>query len=249
MSKVRLILLSMLAVFAASAIASASASANNGCLEVGGEKCLWTLNGAALPTGEMRTVKVIWNSTQTLKGKVGSFATTLTSKLIELEKAAILGGIPGTNYGKIAFKNVVVVTPKECKVTNDEVKTNALKSELVELVKAGTPEKVDDVLFEPEVTGTNFATITFENNPKLTGKCPINGLEANVQGDIQAEPKPRKTETKLLTLKAQGKEKWEFRRQNSPTVEKSELKLGGLEAIYEGTSDLGLADGLNWGTD
>src|ERR1700681_3202835 len=109
MSKIRLILLSMLVVFAASAIASASASAANGCEELTGEKCLWSLNGGRLLTGEERTLKRQWNSTQTLKGTVGAFETELTSNLVTLVNARIRGGIPGYDLGKLRFEQVKVV--------------------------------------------------------------------------------------------------------------------------------------------
>ena len=244
MSKVRLILLSMLAVFAASAVASASAAAA-GCEEAGGEKCLWTLEGKILPAGEMRELKVVPTATFTLKGKASGAKVTLKSTEIDLKEAKILGGNPGTNYGSILFKNVTVSEPKECKVTNKEVITEPLKSELVELVKGKVPQKVDDLLFEPEKAGGVFAKIAFENNPK----CSLAGVTAEVAGNIQSEPSPRNTETVKAKLKTQGKEEWEFRRKGETVSHKSQLEFGGEPATLEGTAELELIKGEKWGTD
>jgi hypothetical protein len=245
MSKIRLIMLTMLAVFAAGAIASASAAAN-GCEEVGGEKCLWSLNGGRLGVGEIRTLKRQWNSLQTLKGTVGAVSVTLSSKLVELKNAEIDGGIPGLNRGKIVFKNVEVVEPKGCAVNNGTVETEQLNSRLVELVKAGKPQLKDDILFESE-TGI-FAILEFENKSK-TETCGITaGTKANVEGNIQAEITAHGEEASH-TLKAQGTEAWEYRPKGVATAKASQLKLAKKAATFEGTTNAVLTTGLNWGTD
>jgi len=77
MSRIRLIVLSMLVVFAASAVAAAAAAAAPGCEETGGEKCFWQVQGAQLKEKAAKEFTAGANKNFVLKGKVKAIAVEL----------------------------------------------------------------------------------------------------------------------------------------------------------------------------
>lgn len=154
MSKLRLILLSMLAVFAFSAVASSAALAAPE----------WTLNGKAITKTEKVTYK-LKSATAVLEDAtlgVTIKCTALKGKSAQVEVA-------GKDKGITFFEGCTINIAK-CEVTKGEVKTETLTTKLAE---EGT-ETID--IFEPPVSKI-FAVIKL----KGTG-CPL--TSANVTGQV-----------------------------------------------------------------
>ena len=245
MSRFKLIALSMLVVFAASALAAASAAAAPGCEEVGGEKCFWQIQGAKLKEKETKEFTASANKNFVLKGKVKAVAVELKWEKLKVKAGALLvGGEPGDNEESFVFEEVKVEQPKFCSIPGKKIETNPLKSELVELVKAGVVQKVDDVLFEPK-KGTILAELEFEG-----AECPVkNALEpARLQGTILAEPTNRNKLEAVVGHQKFTNEKLEYRKHASNVVEKAKLELEANLAEFEGEDNIELVSKQKWST-
>ena len=155
MSKLRLILLSMLAVFAFSAVASSAAMAAPE----------WTRNGVAITKTEKVTYKLKAGTDATLEDatlKITIKCTAVKGKSAQVEVA-------GKDKGITVFEGCTTNIAK-CEVVKGEIKTETLTTKLSE---EGT--KVLDT-FSPPASGI-FAVIKL----KGTG-CPI--TSANVTGTV-----------------------------------------------------------------
>jgi hypothetical protein len=161
MSKLRLILLSMLAVFAFSAVASSAALAAPE----------WTLNGKVITKTEKVTYKLKSGTEAVLKDATLGVAikcTALKGKSAQVEVA-------GKDKGITVFEGCKVNIEK-CEVVKGEVKTETLTTKLAE---EGT-ETID--IFEPPASKT-FAVIKL----KGTG-CPL--TSARVTGSVSSVIQP-----------------------------------------------------------
>jgi len=186
MSKARLVLLSLLAVFAVGAMLASSASA-----AINFE---YRVKGTKLAAGSTKEFTVTSDGKNfDLHGSAGGVASLLLSHEISVESGAkIIGGIPGTNEETVIFKGVTIDPPlSTCGVTQsgvaNQVKTVLLKTEIVEGSAGNIGNGEVDILFTPK-TGTTFATF------KLTGSCTLSGAEVPVSGSILGGTAPSKTE-------------------------------------------------------
>lgn len=244
MSRIRPIMLSMLVVFTVSAVAAAAAAAAPGCEETGGEKCFWQVQGAQLKEKATKEFTAGANKNFVLKGKVKAIAVELKWEKLKVKAGALLiGGEPGDNEEAFVLEGVKVELPKNCKIPGEKIETNPLKSELVELVKGGVVQKVDDVLFEPK-KGTIITEVEFEGE-----KCPIKNAEklARLQGTVLAEPTNRFKEAVVGHLIFTN-EKLEYRKQASNTVVAAKLELETNLAELAGEANIELVTKEKWST-
>jgi hypothetical protein len=245
MSRIRLIVLSMLVVFTASAVAAVAAAAAPGCEEVGGEKCFWQVQGAQLKEKAAKEFTAGANKNFVLKGKVKAIAVELKWEKLKVKAGALLiGGEPGDNEEAFVLEGVKVEQPKNCKIPGEKIETLTLKSELVELVKGGVVQKVDDVLFEPK-KGTVLAEVEFEGE-----KCPIAnaGKLARLQGTVLAEPTNRFNKEAVVGHLIFTNEKLEYRKHASNVVVAAKLELETNLAELAGEANIELVTKEKWST-
>jgi hypothetical protein len=162
MSRVKLLLVSVMAVFAVAAVAASAASAappewkfeggvNKGTLSV-----LALLSGAAILKSEISKVKFELSCT----------AAHATGSILEGTRDTAPNGIP--------FAGCTVIKPTGCKV-KEPIQTAPLSSAL--LTKEEGAKRFDT--WTPQV-GTEFATFTYEGNPE----CSIEGKDS-ITGKLQ----------------------------------------------------------------
>jgi hypothetical protein len=188
MSRVRLVLLSFVAVLSAAAMLASSASA--------AISFQWNVSGKKLEAGQSKEFTTSADGKFSLEGKVaGSAALLLSTELSVLKGAKIIGGVPGTNEEVAVFKGVTVDKPTVCGVLQTAtapgiVQTTPLKTEIVEGTNGeGKGNGSVDILFIPKSTGTVFATF------ELTGvSCLFKGTVAPVTGSVLALALPERAE-------------------------------------------------------
>lgn len=207
MSKIRLIMLSLLAVFAVSAVASASASAAL-CKEEPGKKLFTLCLGKELTLAEGE-----FNVDITSVGK-----TTLTASEIEIPCEKILpllvlldslGGVVKILPFKIHFVECTVTKPAHCVVEPSSTEKGLILTlELDGIVKPG-----GEILFLP-VSGSHFTTIVLKSSG---GTCTIAGSDEVTSEGKKAEVGPlcflheiEKTVKLHLLLCEKGKSHLEF---------------------------------------
>jgi hypothetical protein len=189
MSRVRLVVLSFVAVMSAAAMLASSASA--------AISFQWNVSGKKLEAGQSREFTTSADGKFSLEGKVaGSAALLLSAELNVLPGAKILGGVPGTNHETVVFKGVTVAKPANCSVLQAAtapgvVQTTPLKTEIVEGTNGeGKGNGTVDILFTPKTTGTELFA-TFE----LAGtSCLFKGTVAPVAGLLLALSLPERAE-------------------------------------------------------
>jgi hypothetical protein len=224
MSKIRLVLLSLVAVLSVGAMLASSASA--------AIKFEWKVGGAVLGEGESREFTTTTDGKEfVLKGSVGGVASELLSTEVSVEPGAkIIGGKPGTNEETVKFTGVKAIKPANCSVESEgsplgTVITHALHTEIVE--SEGTHEPV--ILFAP-TTGTTFTKLLLLNNGGTCGG--IGPILANVNGTLLAQPLPALTETLNGDLDFEAPNS-NFLLSNG-TLDKSGLFFGGIAATLTG---------------
>ncbi len=175
-SRVRLMLVALLGVFAFGAVAAAAAQAE--------EAPFWSIGGTRLAEGKTHyiTAKVynVTGNTEgfTLKAETGQVVHCPT---IKLGQGVLLGsnaGNPGTNDETIEFSGGCTIenVGTGCTKVQEPIVTNPVKSELVESEKSTTAA----LLVEFFTTTGPFVTLHFEG----TG-CKV--TETTVSGKVAAE--------------------------------------------------------------
>jgi len=192
MKRIRIVGLSLLAVFALGAIASTVAQA--------AEAPFWSIESKRLASGETTGV----NATQ-----ISAYTLTASGIEIKCAKSSVVSGAtlngsnagePGTSREKITYSECTVATNgTECKVGhngNGEIQTEPLINELV--YDAGSKEsKSVAVEFTPE-TGNVLSKITFFSGG-TTGPCsPVSAGLLAVEGQVAAQVWGGKTATEFL---------------------------------------------------
>lgn len=254
MSRIKLILLSLLAVVALSAVASASASAANlqweVCEEVAGEgkepptkydnhKCNTQVKPLAerkwqwnkLEKGDVRAISSL-GGPQKLIGHVGGVAIEIECTEVE-NIGKIFGGKPGTDWAEVIYHGCHIVGAPACGLSAKSPKRRAgvisldVKTVLVELAEGKMGDK-----FEPE-SGTTFVEIELgqeeeEATQKYKKACGVFPKAAQkVEGSTVG----------LAETGAEGNlcEKLNF---TNPAQEGSSLKFSGEEALYVGKVEI-----------
>lgn len=182
-SRVRLMLVALLGVFAFGAVAAAAAQAE--------EAPFWSREGVRLKAGETHYITAkVYNVTGaeegfTLKATTGQ---TIHCSSVELKEGVLLGsneGNPGTNDEVIVFSGGCTVKNNGtgCKV-KEPIETHSVKSELVESEKSTTASLLVEFFTE---TGP-FVTIHFE--PEAGGKCTVSetAVSGKVAGEVREDP-------------------------------------------------------------
>jgi hypothetical protein len=209
MKRIRIIGLVLAAVFALSAVASATASAEENptwwyCKKVGGTLGKFTTSACTgteapgewektfLAAGEFKEITAAANGTQ----KLSSTGVTINCTALKLGAGAkLLGGEPGTDEEIITYEKCSVEGFPLCKINGKNageatITTNLLKSTLVFETKAAAEAKTAPTLslFEPKV-GTQFVEIEFSGTCPATGKLKVLGkvLAKNVNGESHIE--------------------------------------------------------------
>jgi hypothetical protein len=156
----------------------------------------WKVSGKKLNAGETRALTSGGTSKSfDFHSTLAGVNVLLLSNQVEVEKGArIAGGQPGTGEETLVFLGVTTDAPLNCLAETDTakplagvLKTNPLKTEIVESRESGEPL----ILLTPSA-GTVVAGILFLN--KGSEKCVINGILANVTGSLLTQPLPSLTE-------------------------------------------------------
>ncbi len=183
-SRVRLMLIALLGVFAFGAVAAAAAQAE--------EAPFWTRETVRLGAGETHyiTGKLLKEGETGAVPSVLSAATgqTVTCTGGKLKEGVLLGsaaGNPGTNDEVVVFTGCTVVNNgSACSVEGGTVTTNNVKSELVENVESSKVGKKLLVEFFPN-KGVQFATLKFTGTA-CTVKSTI--VEGQVAAEVLTDP-------------------------------------------------------------
>ncbi len=199
-SRVRLMLVALLGVFAFSAVAAAAAQAE--------EAPFWSREGTRLAKGETHYI----TAKKYNKFKLTTAGKTITCENIRLKEGVLLGsnaGEAGTNNEVIEFfeckveGKVGTKTIEKCKV-NEPITTVPVKSELVETVKGETGSLLTE--FFPE-KGERFTGIGF--TVEAGGFCPPEVLvEGSTAGQVRVDPNKAPELGELVSLpngKKEGK--------------------------------------------
>ncbi len=178
-SRVRLMLVALLGVFAFSAVAAAAAQAE--------EAPFWSIGGTRLAAGKTHYITTkIYNVTGQAEGVTLKAATgqTFHCTTMKLKEGVLLGsnvGNPGTNDEVIEFSGECTVANNGtgCKV-KEPIVTNSVKSELAESEKSTTAI----LLMEFFTTSGPLAKLTFEGTGCVIKETTVSGkLAAEVRED------------------------------------------------------------------
>jgi hypothetical protein len=187
MRTTRTLLISALAVFAISAVASASASAVE-----------WKVKGVGLGTGERKIAEVAKIGVEPVANenvlKWNGIVVTCTGLTV---KGGFIKGPAANGAEALTFSGCSVTTPAKCIVTGGSIKTEAVVSTL----EAGPPVKVK---FAPK-TGENFTKFKLANKSE-TEVCSVKG-EFTVHGTATGEvvkPGVEEVEKSLAFNKTSG---------------------------------------------
>jgi len=171
-SRVRLMLVALLGVFAFSAVVAAAAQAE--------EAPFWSIKGTRLAAGETHFITAkSYKETSLASPTLG---VTTKCSTVTLKEGVLLGSAatePGTNDEVIEFGGVCTVTGNgaECKVEKESIVTKPVKSELVETEKGEKGSLLTE--FFPN-KGAAFTTI------KYVGAHCIH-TEIIVEGSVAAQ--------------------------------------------------------------
>ena len=183
-SRVRLMLVALLGVFAFGAVAAAAAQAE--------EAPFWSIAGARLEEGKTHNITAkVYNVTGQPTGFTLKAATGQTVKcpFIRLKEGVLLGskaGNPGTNdeviefFGETANPCTVEHNGTPCTV-KEPIVTNPVKSELVESEKSTTAALLTE--FFP--ASGPFAQLVFEGTGCITKETTVSG---KVAGEVREDP-------------------------------------------------------------
>jgi hypothetical protein len=241
MSRVRLVLLSLVAVLSAAAMLASSASA--------AISFQWNVSGKKLEAGQSREFTSSADGKFSLEGKVAGAAAVLLSTELSVAKGAkIIGGVPGTNEEIVVFKGVTVDKPANCGLLQAAtapgvVQTTPLKTEIVEGTNGeGVGNGSVDILFTPKTTGTELFA-TFE----LAGtSCLFKGTVAPVTGLLLALALPERAEgvTGALDFEASTSKQYKT---SGGTLGKALLAFAGEDASLLGLALVSLTTGEKFG--
>jgi hypothetical protein len=245
-SRVRLMLVALLGVFAFSAVAAAAAQAE--------EAPFWSIGGTRLAENQTHyitakkysekfTLKSAEHRVECNNGRVSENAS---------QRSALLGsaaGNPGTNDEVVEFFEGCKVTGngEKCKVV-EPIVTNPVKSELVETEKGEKGSLLTE--FTP-VKGVTFVTLKFEAETGGTCKVTETKVTGGVAGQVRVDPNKPPELGELVSLPNGKKEgtSWLLNFPETPIKEVwlikegtgSQVKLEKLEAFTEESTLTGTA--------
>ena len=243
MSRIRLIMLSLLAVFAISAVASASASAFNKQWEVcekgGTEKWSEHKCNAGKGTGEWSFLKLEAGNSYNIVSWIvpgTTYVLTVGTRVITCTGAAdagtITGGTPGTDSISVLFYGCTTSQVGCLVMTAHQghgiILVPNIPTVLVEREpKGGGAKKLADEFKEKAAT-KEFVTLKFE--PEAGKSCSEFGSETKVKGQVAGE---------VINL-ANGNGEINF---PSPELKGNTLEAFGTTATLTGRSEVELENG------
>lgn len=238
MTRIKLVGLCLVAVFAFGAVAVAQASA---------AEYIYKVEGKKLEAGETKEIVSRAKTEFTLTGEetiLGSKVKAVTKckklKLNAAEKPVIEGGTPGkSSKEKIEFEEcTATIAGSKCeKVVIESASTN---NEIVTVVLPSSKAGKLAILFTP-ASGEVFTTT------KLT-KCGIFGShEAKVTGSVAALVSPEATEQVAGTLIYNEKEEITKVKKSNGKEQEVGLKFAGNPAKINGEAEVELVSKQKWG--
>jgi hypothetical protein len=177
LSKLKIVLVSMLVLFAFAAVTSTASAAE-----------AWRVNGTTLTSSSLLTIALTagLSAVNSLTWEAGAAEISCTS--IDVESGWIKG--PNLNGAKsIVFGGCTVAKPLHCAVSGGSVSTGEVRSHLLET----KPE----VTFEP-LNGTTFAELTIVTGSG--GTCSLNGKKLKVKGKANGKVVSPTTESLLKEI-------------------------------------------------
>jgi hypothetical protein len=247
MSKIRLILLSMLMSFVFGAIASSSASAAEieGCKKPATQpKCLLTVEGKKLAKGEKEEFTAKVKTAFAFSGKLSGTAFEIKANKLKVEKGSnLLGGNPAEGQATAVFEEVKVEKPTGCEIEGNKIKTNSLAIWYGWLYVFLTYHGVDWVWLPGKGP---FFTLTFKN--KGAEKCALNGVTTEATGTILGMSPEAEATAHALTFSklAEGAEFYEF---GSLKPETPQLSFSKEPVTFTGAADIELVSKKKLGID
>jgi hypothetical protein len=158
MSKSKIILASMFAVFAFAAVTSTASAAE-----------AWRVNGTTLTTGSLFTIALVAGLSAVNKLTWLGGEAEISCKTIDVESGWIAG--PNKKGAKsLVIGGCTVAKPSHCAITGGSIATNEVRAHLLE----AKPE----VTIEP-LNGTTFGEFKLEN---FGGTCSLNGKKLKLKG-------------------------------------------------------------------
>lgn len=246
MSRARTLTLALVAVCALGAVASSAAFAAQGPY--------YKISGTRLESGKTHSFKVSARTPYVLKGTIFGVVVTTKCTALKVNTAATLVGSTGKNGGSskeiLEYSGCTVEgNGAECKVENNEVKTKEVLNELAYSTSTRTGKIL--TAFVP-ASGNAFVTI------KYTGTCTTNEVtvegsavaeDENSKGELIEVGKNEKEEEKgiLVNKAVNGTKYWT---ESGGVLTEHEAKLSFAffgSATIEGSSNVELGTGVNWG--
>jgi hypothetical protein len=246
-SRVRLMLVALLGVFAFSAVAAAAAQAE--------EAPFWSINGTRLGAGQTHYITAKKYSTKFVLKSEGNKVIECSNVRVSenaSQRSALLGsaaGSAGTNDEVIEFFEGCKVTGNGTKCAVEEpIVTNPVKSELVETEKGEKGSLLTE--FTP-AKGTQFVTLKFK--AETGGECKVAStiVTGGVAGQVRVDPNKPPELGELVSLPNGKKEgtSWLINFPETPIKEVwlikegtgSQVKLEELTAFSESSVLTGTA--------
>jgi hypothetical protein len=232
MKRIRIIGLTLVAVFAISAVAASGASA---------AEYIYKVNGAKLEAGATKAVSAKAKTPFVLKGEIiGLKSDTKCNKLklATIEPAPVIkGGTPGISEEKIVFEECAgTLGGSACKSVTVE-NTPALNEIVTVVLPAAKAGKLA-TLFTPK-TGTLFTTIKLK-------ECGIVTTEGKVEGTSVGLNSEGEAVAQAITWAAPAEEVTKVKQSSGAEVAVG-LKFGGNVATLEGIAEVELTSKEKWG--
>ncbi len=235
MNRIKVVGLALVAVFAMSAMAAATATA---------AEHIYKIEGKKLEAGEEREIKAKVSEEFTLKGK-GVFEIEAVTKCKKLKlkaslKPVIVGGLPGTSKNE-------AIEFEECSAT-----VGGSKCSSVEITNAATNNELVTIRAPAELNGKLATLFTPASGKEFSktklNKCGIFGSQsATVEGTTAALVEPEASEAvEGMLVWHESMEITEIEKQNG-TKEKVGLTSGGKKATLNGSALVALVSGQKWG--
>ncbi len=184
MFKIKIAILSLLAVVTVMATSASSALAVI--------SFQYNVNGSKLAAGSSKEFISSRDGTAVLTGTVSGTKTVLLSTKGKVATGAKgFGGVPGTNEEVLELESVVVSKPAKCAVAGEKITTTLVRGEIVEGASGGVGNGEVDVLITPK-TGTVFTTFEFVN--KGPEECLLKGNKVAVTGSKLGLALPQREE-------------------------------------------------------
>jgi hypothetical protein len=194
-------LLSMLTMLVIGVTASAASAAFEPT------KFEWKVAGSSLASGSSRafTAKDKSPGIFHLKWSIAGAGVELTSSKLKFNEAKILGGKPGTGEEHLVLEGVQVAQPKGCKVKEEKITTQKLKTEIVEAASGGVGIGKTELLLAPKST-TNWTELELEKSGST--ECALENKNIPITGNLLTSVSPAKAEATVeqLTFEPSSKE-------------------------------------------